>query len=164
MNNLALHNVSLHLFLSSIFYTNKVMVEFLTQNDYMLPVQSRYAKWVEHVIESEKKICGDISYTFCNDADLDKLNQHYLNHVDYTDIISFDATVGDIISGEIFISTERVAENAKKFGVSFDEELLRVLAHGLLHYCGYNDKTPEQSTEMRLKEAEKMKLFHVEQL
>ncbi len=141
------------------------MIEFLTKNTYNIPEekQAKYADWIERAIASEDKICGDITYTFCDDADLDVLNQEYLNHVDYTDIISFDATVGNIIAGDIFISTERVEENAKTFDVSFDEELLRVLVHGVLHYCGYKDKSPEESTLMRQKEQEKMAMFHVEQ-
>jgi|SRR5699024_2252172 len=139
------------------------MIEFISKTDYQLSNQNDYADWVERVISSENKVCGDISYTFCDDDFLDKLNQKYLNHTDYTDIISFDATTGNIISGDIFISLERVSENAQKFAVSFDVELLRVLAHGLLHYCGYNDKTPEESALMRSKEEEKMQMFHVEQ-
>lgn len=139
------------------------MIEFLSKNDFLLDNQPKYAQWVEGVIQSEDKICGDITYTFCDDAQLDRLNQEYLNHTDYTDIISFDFTVGNIISGDIYISTERVADNAEKFGVDFAVELHRVMAHGLLHYCGYNDKTEEERRVMRLKEEEKMKLFHVEQ-
>lgn len=139
------------------------MIEFLSKTNYQLPNQAVFADWVERVITSEHKDCGDIIYTFCDDEFLDKLNQDYLNHTDYTDIISFDATAGTIISGDIFISIERVVENAEKFNIPFDEELLRVLAHGLLHYCGYKDKTPEESALMRSKEEEKMKLFHVEQ-
>ena len=80
-----------------------------------------------------------------------------------TDIISFDYTVGNEISGDIFISIERVKENAIDFGVSFEEELRRVMIHGILHYCGYKDKTEEDEELMRLKEDEKIKMFHVEQ-
>ena len=86
----------------------------------------------------------------------------YLNHDTLTDIISFDYTEGDIISGDIFISIERVKDNAIDFKVSFEEELKRVLAHGVLHYCGYKDKTNTDATLMRTKENEKIKLFHVE--
>jgi rRNA maturation RNase YbeY len=86
----------------------------------------------------------------------------YLNHDTLTDIISFDYTEGDIISGDIFVSIERVKDNANDFNVAFDEELKRVLAHGVLHYCGYKDKTDNDALLMRSKEEEKIKLFHVE--
>jgi rRNA maturation RNase YbeY len=87
----------------------------------------------------------------------------YLNHDTLTDIISFDYTEGDIISGDIFISIERVKDNAIDFKVTFEEELKRVLAHGVLHYCGYKDKTDTDAALMRTKEEEKINLFHVEQ-
>ena len=86
----------------------------------------------------------------------------YLNHDTLTDIISFDYTEGDIISGDIFVSIERVVDNAKDFNVPFDEELKRVLVHGVLHYCGYKDKSDDDALLMRSKEEEKIKLFHVE--
>jgi rRNA maturation RNase YbeY len=86
----------------------------------------------------------------------------YLNHDTLTDIISFDYTEGDVISGDIFVSIERVKDNAIDFKVTFEEELKRVLAHGVLHYCGYKDKTDADATLMRTKENEKIKLFHVE--
>ena len=86
----------------------------------------------------------------------------YLNHDTLTDIISFDYTEGDVISGDIFVSIERVKDNAIDFKVTFEEELKRVLAHGVLHYCGYKDKTDVDAALMRTKENEKIKLFHVE--
>ena len=87
----------------------------------------------------------------------------YLNHDTLTDIISFDYCIGDLISGDIFVSIERVQDNAKDYEVSFNEELLRVLAHGVLHYCGYKDKTENEALLMRTKEQEKIDMFHVEQ-
>jgi rRNA maturation RNase YbeY len=87
----------------------------------------------------------------------------YLNHDTLTDIISFDYSVGNLLQGDIFISVERVADNAKDFNVTFEEELKRVLSHGVLHYCGYKDKSPKDEALMREKEEEKMKMFHVEQ-
>ena len=86
----------------------------------------------------------------------------YLNHDTLTDIITFDYTNGKQISGDIFISTDRVAENAESFAVGFSNELLRVMSHGLLHLMGYGDKTEKESAIMRQKEEEKMQLFHVE--
>lgn len=138
------------------------MIEFISKNDFVLKDQDKIRTWVEDIIASENKICGDITYIFCDDDYLDHLNQTYLNHKDFTDIISFDDTVGNIISGDIFISTERVKENADKFEVEFGVELMRVLSHGILHYCGYKDKTNEESQLMRKKEEEKIGMFHVE--
>ncbi len=91
------------------------------------------------------------------------INQQYLDHDTYTDIISFDNSVGAILNGDIFISTERVEENAKEYNEDFETELKRVMIHGILHYCGYKDKSESESLVMRQKEEEKIKLFHVEQ-
>ena len=90
------------------------------------------------------------------------LNEQYLNHDTLTDIISFDYSVGKELHGDIFISTERVLENAAEFKVTFEEELKRVMVHGVLHYCGYKDKSDEDEKLMRSKEDEKIKMFHVE--
>ena len=100
----------------------------------------------------EKFKLGEIQYVFCDDNYLLKLNQEFLKHDTLTDIISFDYSVGKIIHGEIFISVERVKENAKAFQVSFKEELFRVIIHGVLHYCGYKDKTTNDSQIMTDKE------------
>lgn len=138
------------------------MIEFLSKTDFEIKEVEIFSEWIKKIISSEKKSCGDITYTFCNDSDLDKLNQEYLNHKDYTDIISFDYTIGDIISGEIFISIDRVKDNANIYEVAFEEELLRVMAHGILHFCGYKDSDLEEKQKMRDKEDEKIKMFHVE--
>ena len=102
------------------------------------------------------------SITFCDDEYLHKINVEYLDHDTLTDIISFDYTVGNVLQGDIFISVERVQDNANDFNVSFEEELKRVLSHGVLHYCGYKDKSVEDEALMRAKEEEKMQMFHVE--
>jgi len=94
---------------------------------------------------------------------LHKINVEYLNHDTLTDIISFDYTVGNELNGDIFVSVERVEDNAKDFNVSFEEELKRVLAHGILHYCGYKDKSDVDAEMMRSKEDEKIAMFHVKQ-
>lgn len=138
------------------------MIEFISNTSFELKDELKFQSWVKRIIESENKITGDISYIFCDDKELDKLNQEYLNHKDFTDIISFDYSVSNIISGEIFISIDRVKENAQIFKVDFEEELLRVMAHGILHFCGYKDEKPEQMNEMREKENEKINMFHVE--
>jgi rRNA maturation RNase YbeY len=139
------------------------MINFLSESNFELEDNAAYEKWLQQVIISEEKKEGDINYIFCDDEYLHEINVKYLNHDDYTDIISFDNAVGNILHGDIFISTERVAENAEKFQVSFQEELKRVIAHGLLHFCGYKDKTDDEAQLMREKEDEKIKMFHVEQ-
>ena len=138
------------------------MISFNYESDFTLEQEGNYASWIETIIESENKILGEISYIFCDDDYLHTINMQYLNHDTLTDIISFDYTEGDVISGDIFVSIERVIDNAKDFNVPFDEELKRVLAHGVLHYCGYKDKSDADALVMRSKEDEKIKLFHVE--
>lgn len=137
------------------------MISFNYENDFNLDNESEISTWISDVIVSENKKEGDINYIFCNDDFLLNINQQYLNHDTLTDIISFDYSVGNELHGDIFISTERVAENALDFGVSFSDELLRVLSHGVLHYCGYKDKSEADELLMRNKEDEKIKMFHV---
>jgi rRNA maturation RNase YbeY len=112
---------------------------------------------------SEAFTLGDLNYIFCDDAYLLTINQTYLQHDNYTDIITFDYTVGKVLSGDIYISIERVSENSVSYQVSLQDELLRVMAHGLLHLVGYKDKEQKHIAEMRKKEDEKIKMFHVEQ-
>ncbi|MEP6261277.1 MAG: rRNA maturation RNase YbeY [Gillisia sp.] len=138
-------------------------INFYSENDFVLADHRKYEKWIERVIASEEKKLEEISYIFCDDEYLLNLNEEFLKHDTYTDIITFDYSVGKILQGDIYISTERVKENSDEFNVSFEEELRRVVIHGVLHLCGYKDKTKEQSLLMRQKEEEKMELFHVEQ-
>jgi probable rRNA maturation factor len=112
---------------------------------------------------SENKTEGEINYIFCDDDYLHKINVEYLNHDTLTDIISFDYTMGNEIGGDIFVSVERVLDNSKDYNTSFEDELKRVLVHGVLHYCGYKDKSEADETLMRNKEDEKLEMFHVEQ-
>ncbi|RYF94468.1 MAG: rRNA maturation RNase YbeY [Chitinophagaceae bacterium] len=137
------------------------MISFNYETDFQLAYEKDYSDWVSAIITSEGKVEGDINYVFCDDEYLLSLNQQYLEHDTLTDIISFDYSVGDELHGDIFISVERVAENAKDFNVTMSDELKRVMAHGILHYCGYKDKTEPEEQAMRLKEEEKMKMFHV---
>ncbi len=139
------------------------MIIFNYETDFQLDNEKKYEDWIAEVIESEDKEEGEINYIFCDDDYLYEINVQYLDHQTLTDIISFDYTIGNLISGDIFISVERVRDNAEDFGVSFDEELRRVMAHGVLHYCGYKDKTEADQKLMRTKEDEKIKMFHVEQ-
>lgn len=135
------------------------MISFNYETDFKLQDEARYEAWIAEVIESEDKTEGEINYIFCDDEYLLQKNIEFLDHDTLTDIISFDYTMGSLISGDIFISVERVRENAVEYGVIFDDELRRVMAHGVLHYCGYSDKTEEDSQTMREKEEEKMNIF-----
>ena len=139
------------------------MISFNYEIDFELPNESQISKWLSNVILSENKKEGDINYIFCDDEYLLEINQQYLDHDTLTDIISFDYCVGNELHGDIFISIERVRENASDFDVKFEEELLRVMAHGILHYCGYKDKSEDDEKLMRQKEEDKIQLFHVEQ-
>jgi probable rRNA maturation factor len=139
------------------------MINFNYESDFNLDNEEAVAAWMSAVIVSENKKEGEINYIFCDDEYLHKINLEYLNHDNLTDIISFDYTVGNEINGDIFISVERVQDNANDFEVSFETELRRVMAHGVLHYCGYKDKGEENERLMRSKEDEKMAMFHVEQ-
>ena len=138
-------------------------INFFSENDFVLADESSLASWIESVISSEGKKLEEINYIFCDDDYLLELNMEYLDHDTFTDIISFDYSVGNILQGDIYISTPRVEENALEYNVSFEEELRRVIIHGVLHLAGYKDKTDEESSLMRKKEEEKLKLFHVEQ-
>ncbi len=142
---------------------NLSKINFYSENDFILEDEAQYVSWIENVIVSEGKSLEEISYIFCDDEYLLNINIEYLDHDTYTDIITFDYSVGKILQGDIYISTERVRENSETFGVNFDEELRRVLIHGVLHLSGYKDKSEEEAAIMRSKEEEKMKLFHVEQ-
>lgn len=139
------------------------MIYFNYEIDFNLENEKEYVAWLSAVIVSEKKKEGEINYVFCNDTYLHKINVEYLKHDTLTDIISFDYTAGNELSGDVFVSIERVVDNAKDFNVSFEEELKRVLVHGILHYCGYKDKTETDAELMRFKENEKIKMFHVKQ-
>lgn len=138
------------------------MISFNYETDFELENEAQYEDWISRIIESEGFDEGEINYIFCDDEYLHKINVEYLDHDTLTDIISFDYTVGNLIQGDIFVSVERIQDNANDFNVSFEEELKRVLSHGVLHYCGYKDKSPKDEVLMRSKEEEKMQMFHVE--
>jgi probable rRNA maturation factor len=138
------------------------MISFNYETDFELVNESAIESWIGRIIASEQKSEGEISYVFCDDEYLLELNQQYLQHDTLTDIISFDYSLGNELSGDIFISVERVRENAEIFNQSFENELLRVISHGVLHYCGYKDKSEADEQLMRQKENEKMAMFHVE--
>lgn len=128
------------------------MINFNYETEFLLENEDKISSWVLSVISEEGWQIDEVNYVFCNDAYLHKLNVEFLNHDTLTDIISFDYTVGKKIQGDIFISVERIKENAKDFKVTFQEELHRVIIHGILHYCGYKDKSEEDAQVMRYKE------------
>ena len=137
------------------------MISFNYETDFKLTSKAKFSNWLSTVIISENKKEGEINYIFCDDDYLLEINQQYLHHDTLTDIISFDYSVGNELHGDIFISIERVKDNAADFNVSFEDELKRVMVHGVLHYCGYKDKSDADEQLMRVKEEEKMKMFHV---
>jgi probable rRNA maturation factor len=134
------------------------MITFSTiETNFQLKNKLKVRTWVKGIIAAEGKLAGDITYIFCNDDYLGKLNKQYLNHETLTDIITFDYSENRILSGDIFISIERVKENAVSFKTNFSAELGRVMAHGVLHLTGYKDKKPDEKIIMRAKED-----FHIE--
>lgn len=117
--------------------------------------------WIGDVLQKENKQIGSLEYLFCSDEYLLEMNKQFLNHDYYTDIITFDYTEEDLVSGEMYISWERVVDNSKTFSVSEESELLRVIVHGVLHLCGYKDKKEDEKKEMREKENYFLEMFHV---
>ena len=128
------------------------MINFNYETTFELSNEDEIAKWISNVITAEGCLEGDINYIFCNDDDLYDINVKFLNHDTLTDIISFDYSIGKNLHGDIYISVERVADNAEHFDVEFSNELQRVMVHGILHYCGYSDKTNNDKVNMRAKE------------
>lgn len=130
-------------------------------------IEEKAKKWIAEVIKRHGRSVGSISYLFSTDDFVLEANQHYLNHDTFTDIITFDYVAGNLISGDILISVDRVGENAKKFNVTYQQELPRVVIHGIHHLLGQGDKTDTEALEMRKKEEESLRLwnemFHEEQ-
>ena len=138
------------------------MITFSYESTFALNKESDYAHWLTRVLESEQKIVGEICYVFCTDDYLFSLNKEFLKHETLTDILTFDYSNGAVISGDIFISVDRVIENARELNQNFDREMRRVMVHGLLHMLGYSDKTKSEKAEMRRIEDTKIIMFHVE--
>ena len=128
------------------------MIVFNYETDFTLNNEQTTSEWITACIENESFEAGEINYIFCDDDYLHKINVEFLEHDTLTDIISFDYSMGKLVSGDIFISINRVEDNAKDFKVSFEEELHRVIIHGILHYMGYKDKSDEEKQLMRDKE------------
>ncbi len=130
------------------------MAIIFTQEDleYTIPNSQAVKKWIKSIVESEKKKIGDIAVVWCSDAFILEVNNKYLKHDYLTDIITFDYCENNTIAGDLIISLDTVRANAKDFGVEFHVEQLRVLAHGILHLCGYGDASDEEIVVMRSKE------------
>lgn len=128
------------------------MISFNYETEFELQNEKEISKWISSVIIQEGYNEGEINYIFCDDGYLLKLNIEFLNHDTLTDIISFDYTMGKQINGDIYISIERVKENATDFSTDFISELNRVMVHGVLHYCGYKDKSKADEAAIRSKE------------
>ena len=125
---------------------------FHSECDFMPSKQDTRSRWIINSIINESKRVGELCFIFCTDEYLLEKNIQFLNHDNYTDVITFDYCEEDIISGDVFVSVERVRENANAFGVNFEDELDRVLIHGVLHLAGYQDKSKEEINTMRDKE------------
>ena len=128
------------------------MIHFFFFFFYKFSLSDRTKDWLINLITNEGKKAGEINYIFCDDEYLLKVNQDFLQHDYYTDVITFDYVKGKTIAGDIFVSLPRISENAETHSKDFNVELHRVLAHGILHLCGYKDKTDDEVKEMRNKE------------
>lgn len=136
------------------------MVNFNYQTRFKLPQAGKLKASISELVEAEGFELKDLRYVFCSDEYLLSINKQFLKHDDYTDIITFELSeTAGIIEGEIYISVERVRENAAIFKVPFHTEILRVIYHGALHLCGYGDKTSKQTSEMRIKEDYYIQLY-----
>ena len=137
------------------------MIEYHYENNFILEDSEKIRIWIEEVIKKEKKIVGDITYIFCDDDYLLERNKEFLNHNTLTDIITFNYCIDNNISSDIMISIDRVKENSTIFENSFNEEMKRVMIHGILHLIGYNDKSEEEEELMRKKENFYLNMFYI---
>ena len=136
------------------------MIQFLAE-DIELPAiaKRKVTAWIKDVAAIYNKKCGDIAFVFCNDERILQVNNQYLQHDYYTDIISFDYSTDITISGDLFIGIDTVKSNSEAFGTDFNQELHRIMIHGILHLCGNDDKTPELRIQMTTKENAALALF-----
>ncbi len=136
------------------------MIQYIAEN-IKLPAleKQKISRWIKETAASFGFKTGDIAYIFCSDERILEINKQYLNHDYYTDIITFDYSEGSTISGDIFISLDTVMSNATEFNVSFEQELKRILIHGVLHLCGQDDKTPKLRLQMSEKENAALQKF-----
>ena len=136
----------------SVFFSNADI-------DFSFDKKETIKKWIAEIISRHGKKLGKISYLFCSDEMIYDYNVRFLNHDSYTDIITFDFVEGNLVSGDIIISVDRVGENANSFSASFESELHRVIIHGVLHLLGFKDKSPEDAAMMRQKENESLQIL-----
>ena len=139
------------------------MIEFAVEHKHILPDVENYPKWLALVALKFNKTISDITYVLTSDEQVYKLNLDFLGHDYYTDVLTFDRSVGDSLSGDIYVSLDRVKENAERYNETFAEELRRVMVHGMLHLIGIDDKNEEDEQRMRRSENEALELFHVKQ-
>ena len=124
------------------------MIKYFSSTDFVITNKDELTLWLKSATKKEGRTLGELVFNFCSDESLSKINKEFLNHDTLTDVITFDYSALKEVSGEIFISTDRVRENASEFQQSFEEEIRRVMIHGLLHLCGYNDKTTKEKSLM----------------
>ncbi|MDP4276946.1 MAG: rRNA maturation RNase YbeY [Bacteroidota bacterium] len=137
------------------------MIRFFSEDIEMPAIsQPLLIDWIRQVIARHGKTAGEINYIFCSDQRMIETNRTFLQHDYFTDIITFDYTVAPQLSGDIYISLETVASNAQLLGTSYQNELNRVIIHGVLHLCGFKDKTPEDASRMRELEEEALSLLN----
>ena len=136
-------------------------INYQTQDiKFVLKEKRKVSKWINDVIKSHQKKLGNVSYIFCSNQYILELNQQYLNHNYFTDIITFDYCYDNIVEGDIFISIDTVLDNSHRFKTNFNDELLRVIIHGVLHLVGFSDKTAKQQKQMRVLEDEALSIFY----
>ena len=139
------------------------MIEYFSESEFTLKNPKKYTEWIINRVHEDSRALGRIAYIFCDDAYLLNINREYLNHDYFTDIITFPYNQAREINGDIFISVERVKENAAHYEVDFDFELSRVMIHGILHLLGWKDDTPTAKDQMRNEENRCLRMFHVKQ-
>lgn len=139
-------------------------ISFFNEGNAKMPAinKTNIRAWVKQVAQNHGKRVGEVSYIFCDDEKILEVNRQYLQHDYYTDIITFDYTEGDKISGDLFISLDTVRTNAEQFEQPYDRELHRVIIHGILHLCGINDKGPGEREVMEQHENQALEILNVE--
>lgn len=135
------------------------MISFFYETDFKINRAANWKKWIESAVNGEGYTTGEINYIFCDDEYLLQINIDYLQHDYYTDVIGFQYSEGKELSGDIYISTDRVKDNALENKISFDKELARVMIHGTLHFMEYKDKTDSEAEKMRKAEDKYIALF-----
>lgn len=139
------------------------MINFFTETEFELQEKDFYKDWLFACVDNYGYSIGEINYIFCDDEYLLDINRKHLQHDYYTDIITFDYTEGKVLYGDLFISVDRIADNAYEFNTSFENELARVMIHGLLHMMGLKDKTEEDQKEMRQAEDNCLQLLYTDE-